>query len=149
MPLFSDPRDEMSQFVTRVSEDLKEEVHSAMLHDNMNISRRMVHAQHVEEASLGGRVEILRRQDLLMVVLQRIGLRYKTSVDLTSGFLIKFIPISLRLVCIGCLTLRLKRERVLFHQSRSELVEIVARSTMVIALRGWIIALVVAIVVTR
>ena len=41
-PLVSDPRDQMSYFVTSVSEDLKEEYHSAILHDNMIISRLMV-----------------------------------------------------------------------------------------------------------
>ena len=35
---------------------------------------------------------MLRGKDLLMEVLQRIGLRYKTSLDLNSGFLIKFFP---------------------------------------------------------
>ena len=40
---------------------------------------------------------------------QRIGLRYKTSLDLRSGFLVKFLPSSLRLVVIGCLTLSLIR----------------------------------------
>ena len=48
--LVSDPRDEMSHFVTGVSDDLQEEYDSAMLHKNMNISRLMVHAKHVEEA---------------------------------------------------------------------------------------------------
>ena len=50
-PFFvSDPRDLMSHFVTGVSEDLQEECYSSMLHDNMNISRLMVHATRVEEA---------------------------------------------------------------------------------------------------
>ncbi|TMW94998.1 hypothetical protein EJD97_009503 [Solanum chilense] len=48
--LVSNPRDEMSRFMMGVSNDLKEECHSAMLHDSMNISRLMVHAKHVEEA---------------------------------------------------------------------------------------------------
>ena len=33
-----------------VLDDLQEECHLAMLHDNMNISPLMVHAKHVEEA---------------------------------------------------------------------------------------------------
>ena len=41
----SDPRDDMSCFVMGVSDDLQEECHSAMLHDNVNISHLMVHAQ--------------------------------------------------------------------------------------------------------
>ena len=45
--LIFDPRDQMSHFVTEVSEDLQEECYSAMLHDNMNISHLMVHARRV------------------------------------------------------------------------------------------------------
>ena len=41
----------MSHFVTGVSEDLKDECQSAMLHDNMNISRLMLYAIRVEEAT--------------------------------------------------------------------------------------------------
>ena len=48
--LIFDPRDQMSHFVTEVSEDLKEECYSAMLHDNMNIYHLMVHSQYVEES---------------------------------------------------------------------------------------------------
>ena len=43
----SNPRDEMSHFLTGVSDDLVEECHSAMLYDNMNISCIMVHSQQV------------------------------------------------------------------------------------------------------
>ena len=43
--LVCDPRDEMNDFVTGVSDDLQEECHSAILHDNMKISRLMAHAQ--------------------------------------------------------------------------------------------------------
>ena len=46
--MMSNPRDEMSYFVTRVFDDLVEEWSSSMLHDNMDISRLMVHAQEVE-----------------------------------------------------------------------------------------------------
>ena len=49
--LVSDPRDEMSHFVTVESYDLKEECHLDIIHDNMNISHLMVHAKHVEEAT--------------------------------------------------------------------------------------------------
>ncbi|TMW96774.1 hypothetical protein EJD97_006805, partial [Solanum chilense] len=46
----SNPRDQMSLFVTRVSEDLQDKCHSDMLRDNMNISHLMVHARRVKEA---------------------------------------------------------------------------------------------------
>ena len=39
--LVSDPRDEMNNFVTGVSDNLKHECHSTMIHDNINISSRM------------------------------------------------------------------------------------------------------------
>ena len=48
--LVSHPRDKMSRFVTGVSDYLKEECRSAMLHGNMNISCLMVHAQQGKEA---------------------------------------------------------------------------------------------------
>ena len=40
----------MSHFVMEVSEDLQEEWHSTILHDNMNISCFMVHGRRLEEA---------------------------------------------------------------------------------------------------
>ena len=45
-----------------------------------------------------------------------------------SGFLIKFLPCSVSLGIIGCLTLSLKKEGILVHQQRNQLVESVARS---------------------
>ena len=40
----------MRRFVTGVSHDLQEECHSAMIHDNMNISHHMTHSKYVEES---------------------------------------------------------------------------------------------------
>ena len=47
--LVSDPRDEMSRFVTGVSDDLIEECRTPMIHDNMSISHLMVRSHQVEE----------------------------------------------------------------------------------------------------
>ena len=94
-----------------MSDDLQEECHSAVLHDNIKISCLMVHAKHVEKASLGGRIEMLRGQNILMNILKRIGLQYKTSLDLRSGFQVKSLPSSQSLVMIGFLTLSSRRER--------------------------------------
>lgn len=44
------PRDEINHFVTEVSDDMQEECHSAILHDNMNITCPMVHNRHMDEA---------------------------------------------------------------------------------------------------
>ncbi|XP_015057578.1 uncharacterized protein LOC107003821 [Solanum pennellii] len=48
--LVGNSRDEMSKFVTGVSEDLVEDFRAAMLNDNMDLGRLMVHAQRVEES---------------------------------------------------------------------------------------------------
>ena len=45
----------------------------------------------------------------MMVVLKREGLRFKTSLGLRIGFLIKFLPRYLRLGMIWCITLSLRR----------------------------------------
>ena len=43
--LVSNPRDKMNYFVTSLSDDLVEECRSAMLLDNIEIYRLMVHAE--------------------------------------------------------------------------------------------------------
>ena len=79
---------------------------------------------------------MLRGQDHLKGVLQIIGLRYKTSLGLRSMFQDNILPSSQRLVVLGFLTLSSRREEVIIHQPRNQLVESEARSTMVIALKG-------------
>ena len=51
--LVSNPRDEMSTFVTAVAKLVKEECHTAMLHNDMNFSGLMVYDQSIEESKLG------------------------------------------------------------------------------------------------
>ena len=47
--LVSSRMDQMSMFVTGVSEDLEEDCWAAILHDYMDLARLMVHAQQIEE----------------------------------------------------------------------------------------------------
>ena len=47
--LVSNSKDEMSRFLTGINGDLEEECRYVMLHDNMDLSRLMVHVQQVEE----------------------------------------------------------------------------------------------------
>ena len=92
---------------------------------------------------------MLRGLGHLMETPQRIGLRYKISLNLRSGVQIKSLPNSQELVVIRCLTLNLRREKVLINQRISHLVENVVKNTMVSALSGRIISLVVERVVTK
>ena len=86
---------------------------------------------------------MLRSLGDLIEALQTIGMTYKISLNLRTKDQIKSLRISQDLVVIGCLTINLRREKVLIHQRRSQLVQTVLKSTMVSALRGWIIVLVV------
>ncbi|XP_069145457.1 uncharacterized protein [Solanum lycopersicum] len=54
--------DEMRHFVMEVSHDLKKECCSSMLHDNMNISRLMIHAQQEEETRVKRNSRDARRE---------------------------------------------------------------------------------------
>ena len=47
--LVSTSRDEMKRFLTGINGDLEKKCRSAMLHDNMDLSRFTVHAQQVED----------------------------------------------------------------------------------------------------
>ena len=54
--LVSDPRDQMSRFVTGVSKDLQRECQSTIIHDNMNISCFMVYANDLRRQGLSEKV---------------------------------------------------------------------------------------------
>ena len=47
--LVSSNRDEMSRFLTGINKDLEKKCRSAMLHDDMDLSKFMVHVQQVED----------------------------------------------------------------------------------------------------
>ena len=131
--LVFDHTDEMNNFVAGGFDNFQEKFNSAMLHDNMNISRK-IHGQREKLDMPGGK-------DLLMVILLRVGLRFKTSLGSRRECQIEFLRSYLMLGMRGCLTLSVKREGTLVHQQRCQLVESVARSTMVIVLRERTIVL--------
>ena len=49
----SNPRDEMSRFLTGVADLVREECRTEMRHDDMTLSRLMVYAQLIKESKLG------------------------------------------------------------------------------------------------
>ena len=59
--LVSNNRDDMSRFVTRITGDLEEECRAAMLHDNMDLSRLMVHVKQLEDSRMKRGVHDARR----------------------------------------------------------------------------------------
>ena len=48
--LVSKIRDEMSRFLIGINGDLEQECRSMILHDNMDLSRLMVHVQQVQDS---------------------------------------------------------------------------------------------------
>ena len=76
------------------------------------------------------KVEVLRGLDHLMEAPQIIGLRYKISLNLRSRVQIQSPQNSQELVVRRCLTLNLRKEKVLIHQWRSQLVECAVKSSM-------------------
>ena len=60
--LVSNARNEMSHIVTGVTEELDEECRSTMLHNNMDLSRLMIHAQQIEEIRLRKRNRESKRE---------------------------------------------------------------------------------------
>ncbi|KAK4721400.1 hypothetical protein R3W88_011633 [Solanum pinnatisectum] len=59
--LVSNPRDEMSRFVIGIYDLVKEECHTTMLNNDMNISRLMVYAQSIKDSKLKGVNQDLKR----------------------------------------------------------------------------------------
>ena len=139
----------MSRFVSGVFNDLNEECRSDILHDNMNISHLMVHTHQVEEGRVKKKSRDLIGQGPVMVVLRSVELISKTNQGSKRGSQFNFLQNSPWLVMIGCLTLSLKRDDVLPHLTRTQLVKSGARSIMAIALLGWTIALGVSREATR
>ena len=62
-----------------------EECRSAMLHENMDISMLMVHGQQFEETWLNRKNREYKRAKAYEWVLQRLDLRFKTSLGSKRG----------------------------------------------------------------
>ena len=114
LSLVSNPRDQMSHFVKRVSEDLQEEFQSSILHDNMIIFCLMVHATRVDEARDKRKSRYAKRARSYDGSSSRNRLEIQDKPRFNSQVLIKCIPNSQKLVVIGCLTLNSRGKKVQF-----------------------------------
>ena len=77
------------------------------------------------------------------VVLQRVGLMFKTSLSLRRGFQKRFLLISPRILMIEVLILHIKRKEMLIHQKRDQLVVSVVRRMGESALLELLVTMVV------
>ena len=59
--LVSNSKDEMSRFLTGMNGDLEEECRSVMLHDNMDLSRLMVHVYQIKNSHKKSGIRDVRR----------------------------------------------------------------------------------------
>lgn len=84
---------EMSHFVMGVSDDLVAEFHATMLHDSMDISHLLMHAQQVEEINLKKKTRDSKKARSYDGGASKGNLRFKISQGLKKGFLTKFVPI--------------------------------------------------------
>ena len=117
--LIFDPRDDTSLFVMEVLVHLQEEYHLDLLYDKWTFLVSWFILNKWKRQGLRETVEMPWEQGDLMVVLPRVSLISKISLGSRRYFLINFLPSSLNLMMIGCLTLSLKRKGVLVHQTRS------------------------------
>ena len=74
--LVSNPRDEISRFLTGVADFVKEECRMTIIHNYMNIYRLLVYAQTIEDSKLLRIKDILRWVDTIR----------KTNLGLNKGF---------------------------------------------------------------
>lgn len=81
-----------------------------MLHENMNISRLMVNSRRVEDTRARRNERVQKGKDLVIVVLQRRGLKSKTILDSRKDSLVKFPQTSRSHVVKRLLILILKKE---------------------------------------
>ena len=82
--------------MTSVHDDLVEECRSVMLHDNMDISRLMVHTQQVEESRVKRKNREFKREKPYNEGNIREIWQFKTSLDSSRGSPTKFLTISPR-----------------------------------------------------
>ena len=141
--LVSNDRDEMSRYVKGVSEDLEEECRASMLHENMDRSKLMVHAQQVEDSCIRKKNRDAKKAKSLESSSSKSRLDVKDKPNLRRGFQISFLLISPRIAIIEILILNLKKEEMLIHQKRDQLVVSVVTNIWVDVLLELIVDMVV------
>ena len=99
-----------------------------LLHDNMNISRLMVHAQQVEESRLRRKNREAKRAKSFKSGSSKSRLEIQGKPKFKTSFSNQVPPKFPRLVMIGCLTLCPKRIEVESHKVINQLVPSVVRS---------------------
>ena len=114
--LVTDDRDEISHFIMGVYEELEKECHASMLHVNMDISRLMVHAHHVEDSLIRKNNREAKKARSFESNSPKSRFDVQDMPKLRRGFQIRFLLISPRIGMIEILILNLKRREMLIHQ---------------------------------
>ena len=126
--LVSNRKDEMSRFVTGVSDAIEEECRAAMLHDNMDISRLMVHALQVEYSRLRKSNREVKRPRADEGNASKGKFEGQGEPRFKKSFPTKVLPMLQGPTKVGCLPLDHKVEKVVVLMLRKLVVKNVVRS---------------------
>ena len=82
--MLSNPRNQMNRFVNSISDLVKEECRTAMLHDDMTLSRLIVYDQSIEESKLSRISRKLKRSEQVIKIDlgSRRGLKFKMNLEI-------------------------------------------------------------------
>ena len=98
-----------------VFEDIVEECRVTILHNDMDLSRLMVHVQQVEESRIKRKNREVKRARPYDGGTSKSKFEIQDKQKLKKISPTKFLLIYQRLIRIGCLTLSLKGKKVVVH----------------------------------
>ena len=132
--LVSSFMDEIRHFLMGMLKELEEECNAAMLHNNIVLSRMIVHTQKVEYSNQRKNNRETKKSRFYESGYSKNRFNVQDKPMLRICIQEKFLQVSARIVMIEVLILNLKKGEMLIHQEKYQLVVCLVRNFWVNAL---------------